>query len=384
MSAGGLSYGYTTEETPIGRRTIINPTQAETVKQVFAWLADGHSPRWVVARLNEAGIPSARGGTWAVSALVGSAAKGLGLINNQLYIGRVVWNRSQWLKDPDTGKRRKTDRPQSEWVTRQDESLRIIDQATWDAVQSRCTGRTRGLRQAKGRSPKTLFGGLLTCGDCGGAFIAVNALRYGCNTHKDRGSAVCSNSKTVLRETLDKRLVSVVRDELLSPWALDVMRREVRAILAEANSGNGHDFDVAQKRVAELDTKIRKLVDAVSTVGISPALSQALQSAEREKESLTRLLASPKSKPTEVVIADVKSRYKRMMLRLQSLLDDDADRENTRQMLAQIIGPVTLESKEDGTWAVLEEPAERLLLQAVGESLNVVAGAGFEPTTFGL
>jgi hypothetical protein len=35
-------------------------------------------------------------------------------------------------------------------------------------------------------------------------------------------------------------------------------------------------------------------------------------------------------------------------------------------------------------WAQLEKPAELLLEAATGGSLGLVAGAGFEPTTFGL
>ena len=44
--------------------------------------------------------------------------------------------RRQWLKDPDTGKRRYVERPRSEWQTREAPELRIIAQELWDSVQS--------------------------------------------------------------------------------------------------------------------------------------------------------------------------------------------------------------------------------------------------------
>jgi site-specific DNA recombinase len=75
-----------------------------------------------------------------------------------------------------------------------------------------------------------------------------------------------------------------------------------------------------------------------------------------------------------------------MVLQLQHVLNDEGDRQRTRLILAEMLGPVTLlRDQETGeNFAELDEPAERLLVQAVGESLKVVARAGFEPATFGL
>lgn len=30
---------------------------------------------------------------------------GVTILNNDVYAGRVIWNRSKWVKDPDTGRR---------------------------------------------------------------------------------------------------------------------------------------------------------------------------------------------------------------------------------------------------------------------------------------
>ena len=147
MSAGGRSYGYRTEDTPHGRRLVIDPAEAEEVRGIFEAYADGHSVRVIAHRLNARGVPTARGGSWGVAALAGSSAKGTGLLRNPLYIGRVIWNRRQWIKDPDTGARRYVDRPQHEWQVRQDEALRIVAQPLWDAVQRRASGAApRGTR----------------------------------------------------------------------------------------------------------------------------------------------------------------------------------------------------------------------------------------------
>lgn len=82
-------------------------------------------------------VPSALGGTWCSSALHGVQAKRTGMFNNEIYIGRVIWNKRQFTKDPDTGKRRATMRPESEWVITDAPELRIIPQDLWDRVKAR-------------------------------------------------------------------------------------------------------------------------------------------------------------------------------------------------------------------------------------------------------
>jgi site-specific DNA recombinase len=388
LSAGGRSYGYRSEAVDGGRRMVIDEAEATVVRQVFEWFADGHSTRSIAHRLNEQGTPSARGGTWAVSALQGSSGKGLGMLNNELYIGRVIWNRRQWLKDPDTGARRYVDRPAAEWQVREAPELRIVSEDLWRRVQDRArNGPPRGTRVGKGAIPRTLFGGLLRCAVCEGPMVAINALRYGCNANKDRGETACSNRTTVLRAQVDRRLMAVLRDDMLAPNVLADLQADVRQILAssqrEAHAGQAEH----RRRLHTLQGEINRLVDAVATVGISAALQARLQAAETERAQIEATLASIDA-PAKVVnvIDDVTGRFKALLMQLQGILEDEADRDRTRRLLADMMGPVTIE-KEEGTgevYARFEDPAERLLSAAVGGSMGLVAGAGFEPTTFGL
>ncbi len=75
-------------------RREVDPDQARWVRQIFAWYADGHSPRWIASELNRLCVPAPRSETWAASAMYGDMTKGTGFLNNELYIGRYVWNRS--------------------------------------------------------------------------------------------------------------------------------------------------------------------------------------------------------------------------------------------------------------------------------------------------
>ncbi|MBK7822965.1 MAG: recombinase family protein [Tessaracoccus sp.] len=152
MHAGGLSYGYRSIEVDGGHRLEIDPERARWVVWIFEQYAGaGVSARNIAHELNRIGVASPRGGTWAVSALYGSPAKGSGVLNNLLYIGRMIWNRSQWVKDPDTGRRVRLDRPASEWQTVEAPELRIISDDLWNAARAaRLAAAARWARQGGG------------------------------------------------------------------------------------------------------------------------------------------------------------------------------------------------------------------------------------------
>ena len=95
FNTGGRSYGYrhlpivdASQSDEYGRprviaaRREIDSEQAKVVRLIFSEFADGRSPRAIAIKLNQRGIPSPRGGTWAVSAIYGDRRTGVGILNN--------------------------------------------------------------------------------------------------------------------------------------------------------------------------------------------------------------------------------------------------------------------------------------------------------------
>ena len=390
LSAGGRSYGYRSEHTGQGYRLVIDEEQAEVVRWIFACFIDGWAPMTIAHELNRRGIPSPRGGTWASSALHGSATRGLGLLHNELYAGKVIWNRRQWLKDPETGKRRYIERPQSEWQVREQPELAIIDHETWARSRLRAAGQRRhGAAKAEtkkgGRPYRSLFAGLLRCPVCGGSMVAVDARRYGCSIHKERGPAACPNHDTAQRAAVDTRLVGVLREELLHPEALAELNAEVRRLAVERTRGAGAAAGASKARLAELQAEITRLVDAIASLGVSTALAERLKATEAEQARLQVEVAAARPDTADQVIARALSRYRSMLADLKTRLEGSDDMARTREILAEIMGPVTLIKDQDGvTWAQMQNPAEQLLAVGGGPLLTVVAEARFELATFGL
>ncbi len=120
---GGNSYGYNIVRRILDNGSVstgereINPDQATIVRRIFAEYAGGLAPRRIAARLNVEGIPSPRGGQWNASTINGSRQRRNGILNNELYLGRITYNRQRFVKDPETGKRVSRLNPEHEWIT---------------------------------------------------------------------------------------------------------------------------------------------------------------------------------------------------------------------------------------------------------------------------
>jgi len=106
-------------------------TSCRTGLRIFKEYADGMAPRQIATRLNREGVPSPRGGQWNASTINGNRLRRNGILNNELYAGRITYNRQRFLKDPETGKRIARLNPEREWVTREVDGLRIIDDELW-------------------------------------------------------------------------------------------------------------------------------------------------------------------------------------------------------------------------------------------------------------
>jgi site-specific DNA recombinase len=92
--------------------------EAAIVERIFREYVAGIAPKAIAKRLNQDGIAGPFGGTWSPSTIHGNATRGTGVLNNELYIGRLIWNRLRYVKNPDTGKRISRLNPKAEWSPR--------------------------------------------------------------------------------------------------------------------------------------------------------------------------------------------------------------------------------------------------------------------------
>ena len=251
-SGGGLCYGYDVVKTtdaagePVRGERRVDEAEAAIVRRVFREFATGVSPRAIARRLNEEGVPGPSGKPWTDSTLRGHARRGTGLVNNELYVGRLIWNRLRYVKNPDTGKRVSRINPPEEWVVTEVPELRIVDDALWQAVKDRqrelsaryatvieATRAARANRLNDTHRPRHLLSGLLHCGVCGGPYAMRGQDRYGCSNHVMNGS--CANGRGIARTILEDRVLAGLKDRLIAPEAA---AEAMRAYAEETNRLN--------------------------------------------------------------------------------------------------------------------------------------------------
>jgi hypothetical protein len=99
-SGGGNCYGYdvirgsnNASEPERGGRCI-NEKEAAIVSYVFNEYAAGRSPKAIAHALNRRKVPGPVGKAWGPCTINGNWRRGTGILNNELYVGRLVcWKR---------------------------------------------------------------------------------------------------------------------------------------------------------------------------------------------------------------------------------------------------------------------------------------------------
>src|SRR6266446_5458719 len=245
-ATGGKAYAYSSKGELV-------PHEAEIVREIFERFAGGESYRAIAASLNARGVPSP-GSAWKRQQRRGSGWTGSAIraiLFNERYAGRIRWNVSEWRKDPDTGRRQRVMRPRTDWISRVDESQRIVSDGLWDRPHRRRvrTGASDPRLKSGGR-PKFLLSGLLICDVCNAHYVLDGSFGYTRGSYRD--GAACSNGVRVRRDRAEHVLVDPIRDELLAPERVALMAREMQEYYSQ-------QARVLQSRAIEMPGELAQL-----------------------------------------------------------------------------------------------------------------------------
>lgn len=289
---GGDLYGYTSRKGEAGVLDI-NPETAGVVKRIYEEYVSGASPRAIAAGLNADNIPAPRGGKWNASTINGNTARGQGLLLNEKFVGRVVWNKRRSVKDPKTGRRITRTNPESEWVVQHAPELRILDDKLFDAAHTR---RLDAGTPASRRRPKStrLLSGLLRCGDCGSGMALTGSDRSGprvrCSRNRESGS--CNGTKYYIdkieRLVLGRLKVQIDNPRLMGEF-VEAYLAERRALSASAR----RDKVKITSQIEACQRSIGRLVTAVENGTLEQEeVASRLQVQRSEKARLQTELES--------------------------------------------------------------------------------------------
>lgn len=272
---GGIAYGYKVVRALDARgelirgRRALDPGQSAVVRRIFAEYAAGLSPRAIAAALNRDHVPAPAGGAWGASTIAGGRGRASGILWNEAYAGRLVHNRTRFIRDPETGKRLSRPNPREAWIVTAVAELRIVDDATWEAAQAR-HAIYAGRPAHKCRRPRHAFSGLLRCALCGAGYAVRRRDVLACSGRHERGN--CDNTATIRVAELEARVLDGLQQRLLAPEVIASYLEEYHAERARQRAAEGQRAAELRHRAVAIAAELDRLVDAIAQ-GLAPAAS---------------------------------------------------------------------------------------------------------------
>ncbi|MEJ7785581.1 MAG: recombinase family protein [Solirubrobacteraceae bacterium] len=233
---GPQPYGYDYIRNEKGESTkdglVIIEAQAVIIRRIFGDFIAGKTQRQIARELNDDGITTQRGGRWYQGTIST-------LLKNPIYSGRVRTNGKVYDGLHDT----------------------IVEADTWAKACQLHSG-PKGSKRTTANH--LLAGGLLKCGRCGSAMLAVTKPtrtegvlyeRYRCSLRADEGVEACG-MPPVRRDVIDGAIWS-----FFEKVALDV--DSTRAALAAQHDGKTAEIDALRDQA---DREAQKTADALVRV----------------------------------------------------------------------------------------------------------------------
>jgi site-specific DNA recombinase len=388
---GGRSFGY---QPVLGRPGVlaIDEAEAATVRRIFDLYLDGNTPRDIAGRLNKERIPGPRGGVWNASTIGGSRTRRNGILQNDLYAGRIIWNRQSFVKDPETGRRISRPNPRDQWMQADAEYLRIISAETWERAQGRVGDRAGTPHKAR---PQHLLSGLVKCGKCGSGMIACGTDKRGvrlmCSRRRETG--LCDNATGVPRAVVEERVLKGIEAHLADPDLVAEYVAEYHRMSRELNSKAAGRIRAIEKRLSTVNTAIGRLVDAIVSGTPSRAVQDRLAALEAERDEIEKEKGAVGADPVEFH-PNAANAYRSKIRSLKAWLaasGDDA-RQAAFAGIREIIEKVTIHPHGRGEPVGIEIDGQLAAILRLSDTVSgaqesqgvVVAGIGFEPMTFRL
>ena len=321
LAGGGLTYGYAAVAERAANESSSRPRHK--------WSGASSRNTWTVGRLakydlNKERVSPPRGRAWNASTINGNLERGAGVLQNELYVGRLVWNKVRMVKDPDSGKRQSRPNPKSDWQVAEVPHLAIVNPELFTAAQQRKEERSH-THPSHQRRPRRMLSGLLRCGSCSSG-MATNGrdksgrVRIRCSAATESGT--CPDAKTFYLDTVESAVLNGLKAELRAP---KVISEYVRTYLDERKrlAATSHaKRQRLEQQLGQLNREIERLVDAIAKGHGDPSVLGPRSTAlDAERKRISEELQSEPPAPKEVALhPTILKRYEEQLGRLEEAL----------------------------------------------------------------
>lgn len=293
---GGMPpLGYDVD--PETHKLVINECEAETVRLIFEMYGRGEGYSAILAVLHEEGHKTKRGVDFQKNSLHS-------ILTNPKYQGMYVFNRSS-AKDGEGRRNTHKLKDAEDIITIEGGCPQIVDAVTYEKVQARIINNrhTGGRQNAK---TNYLLSGKVRCKECGRSMTgsARNCGRskrfyatYRCPTK----SYACSN-KEINRDYLEEYTIGLLEKHIFNAAAMKRIAKRIDKELGNQAKEAENEKERLRKELAEINTALSNIADAVGAGLLSDALINRLAELEGRKASIEELLRRDPSARQETVI----------------------------------------------------------------------------------
>jgi site-specific DNA recombinase len=414
-SGGGNAFGYDVVKKtdaagePIRGERRINESEATVVRHIFELFAQGNSPRAIARTLNAEGVPGPKGRPWQDTTIRGHATRRTGILRNDLYRGQLVWNKQHYVKDPKTGRRLARPNPQDQWVVENVPHLHIIDDNLWQRVQKRLDGirsstsvkKARDTKFWEHRRARHLLTGLLHCSSCGSPLSSAGKDYIACG--KARRTGTCGNTQGVQRHLIEEAVLDCLKNNLMEPDLVETFIREFHIEVNKQTQVLAQGITDKKRKLEKLQARLDGLYDAIADGLRTAGLKTKIEEMEAEVIALKSEIDAAPS-PAPILHPNLAELYRRKVENLHEALSAPDTRTEAAEILRSIIERIDVTPLGRGSFEIdlvgdivnmieLAETGPQTKIAASNEaavpddyrsSVKVVAGVGFEPTTFRL
>ena len=384
-TGGPPPYGYRLYKDSDLTKLAIDDAEAEIVRGLFdTYRTESIGSKELARRLRKRGVATRKGGPWSYNSV-------MSILLNPVYTGKVVYNQRRFKLIKSTGRRVPQKKNAEEHVSRQEERLRIISETDFNAVQAKAAERSKVTSKPKIKKGERPFTGLLFCAKCGApcnARLSRNArgtyYYLLCGKRQRLGKDCCDSGESVREDLLIKRItdtfMSLFQDtKAIIAEALPAARQMLRAA--------GEEDKRLQKEIGECDHKMADLMkfaqdpEFAQVPEARKAVIREIGEVEARRELMKSQLAQLKDNQGQSPEGLAKA-VGRALAEARESLTNITSPSQMREFLSQFVGEMLL--GEDGTISAKKANSAEDSSSAECRVFSLVAGAGFEPATFGL
>lgn len=290
-TGGPPPYGYRSVLGTDGKKRLaVHPVEAETVRFIFqTYLAEAVGQREIARRLRDRGTPTRLGGPWC-----GGSVRSI--LVNRMLIGEVRYLRRCFKLNRGTGRRVPRFNDAGQHHVNRDESLRLIDDATFERAQallaSHAIEKPHGVRELR---PFTQH---LFCGCCGNVCYSRKSKNakgeyryYSCGRRQGLGRDMCGNTGHVREDLLMDRVQAAMESVFAD---MDGVLDEAAKVAGEALAVNRSESARLRAELSDTDKSLAGLTRLLIDPDIEPmakkSFARQIADAEGKRETLRQAL----------------------------------------------------------------------------------------------